>query len=298
MTVTTEQTLLAAVQAALTLPPTGIATPGGANVGNGTVVNIRAALPAVIGAYALAFTDTTHYSVTDPKGNVIGAGVTNQPFSEEGLSLAVMTGTAPFAANDSFAVNLAYPTAAGAQVYMPRDWPLAPNGLPTILIYWPEEEKDSLGPNAPAFDVLVTIRLVARVLSLPGKGDAGATAALAALGVIKRQIEVAVINNYALYRLISEIQKIHTRAEVKDNGEQHVGELTMDMVLKYAQGTGDFAPILTSPVGEIAIYADLLDVADPSGTYSPPFAYPVTPEPRTEGPDGRVEAGVVLPVTD
>ncbi len=78
------------------------------------------------------------------------------------------------------------------------------------------------------------------------------------------------------------------------SGERHIGELTMDFEVVFYQGPEDFSPIVATPIQEIMLYADLIDVADLLGTYAPPFDYPVAPAPRPSGPDGRVEVAAVI----
>lgn len=185
-------------------------------------------------------------------------------------------------------------TIAGDNVWQPRDYPATPALFPLIFVNSPKEHKQSQGPNAPAYDVATTFRLVGRV---KGKAPAGALTAAAvqtALGILQRQIERAVINDYDLFQKISQITTVDSEQMITAEGEQNVGEVTMDMVLEFYQGTEDFAPIPSNPIAEIALYADLLDVADLLGTYTPPFDYPVPAAPRTQGPDGRVEIGAVL----
>lgn len=287
-------TLVNMVVALLTLPDTGVANAKDGNTGNGVVQTIRAAPPALLGIYVATLTDPVTYQVTDPKGVVLGNGTVGQGFAAQGFGMVLMPGTVAFVAGDAFAITLAAPTGAGTKVYPPKDWPTKPELYPIILVGWTDDDKESLGPNGPQYDVTTTIRVSAKVQSLPEADDAGAAACLAAIGVLKRQIEVAIIARYSLYRIINEIGSVRSKVDVRNEGEQHVGEVTMDFAMKYPQLADDFAPVMSSPIGEIAIFADLLNVADPSGTYVPPFDYAVEPAPRTEGPDGRVEAGAVI----
>lgn len=186
-------------------------------------------------------------------------------------------------------------TAAGANIFSPRTWPIALDGMPVVLVQSPKERKESLGPNAPSYDVLATIRVVGRLTFKALPDDAAATQALAALSILQRQIEVAVINNYALFLLISEIVSVDTVNDVKSEGNQPIAELTMDFVCKFYQGPECFAQPVLTPINELAIYGDLLNVFDPTGTYVPPApGDPVVPPPRDIGPDGRIEIGAIV----
>lgn len=185
-------------------------------------------------------------------------------------------------------------TVAQDRVYNPRTWPLAPSLYPTILVQSPKERKESKGKNAPAYDVFATFRLVARVTMKAQAGDAAAVQVLDALAAFQRQIEVAVINNYELYLIISEIASVDTVNEVKSEGNQPIGELTMDLQCVFYQGTEMFAPIVPQEITEFAAFADLINRFDPAVLYVPPFPYDTTLPPRSTGPDGRVEAGAVF----
>lgn len=188
-------------------------------------------------------------------------------------------------------------TVAGDRIYSPRDWPASTGDLPIIKIAQPIERKDSQGPNAPAYDVTATVQVIATVTLLPAiTNDQAAGVAQGALAVVQRQIERAVINNYELYLVISEIVSVDVKSEVRSTGSGHIGELTMDFAMKFYQGTEAFYPIDTTPISEFALLADMINVADKLGTYTqdPDFPYPVAPAPRIEGPDGRVEIGALI----
>jgi len=96
-------------------------------------------------------------------------------------------------------------------------------------------------------------------------------------------------------------------------GEQHLGELTVDVGMEFYQGPEDFYPLEGEvieppfdavnaamvqpivPLTEFNVTTDLVNVADPTGTYpDAPFPDVVTPAPRTAGPDGRAEGGLLF----
>lgn len=185
-------------------------------------------------------------------------------------------------------------TVAGTRVFNPRSWPTPLGDLPILLLQSPVERKESLGPNAPSFDVIVHIKLQGRLTFKALPDDAGAALALDALATFQRQIERAVINNFALYRIISEIVSVDIVNEVKSEGNQPIAELTMDFACKFYQGPEAFAPPVLGTLDEMAIYMDLLNLYDPNGDYVPPMVYDVETSPRPSGPDGRVEIGAVV----
>jgi hypothetical protein len=188
-------------------------------------------------------------------------------------------------------------TAAGTNVFAPRDWPTDTSEMPILLVQSPSEVKENAAGRSgpPQFTVTTTIRVVGRVTAKAQTGDAGAMAALAATGVLQRQIEVAVINNYALRRAIQQFSSVTVKNGVSAEGEQHIAELVMDFALEFYQGPEDFAPNPSSVLEQFAIYADLVNVFSPTGTFAgTPFAGQAHPSPRTSGPDGRAEGAAVI----
>ena len=98
-----------------------------------------------------------------------------------------------------FVTALKGATDAGQSVYSPFDWPTQSDSYPIITVRAPKERKESMGRNAPLFTVTSTIEIVAKTKSPALVGDAGSAVALAALEVIKAQIESALINNPAAH---------------------------------------------------------------------------------------------------
>ena len=102
--------------------------------------------------------------------------------------------------------------------------------------------------------------------------------------------------------MIQQIASVQIRNNVKSDAELHVAELAMDFAIEFYQGPEDFAPIVASPFAELAVYADLVNIFSPTGTFDSslePFDA-ATPAPRTSGPDGRPEfkALIELPQDD
>lgn len=195
------------------------------------------------------------------------------------------------------AVSAVDATAVGANWSAPRDWPTAPQDMPIGMVQSPSEHKQSLGRSgAQQFTVTSTIRLVVRAWSKATAGDLGAAAVLSVLGVIQRQIEIAVINSFDLTQVIQQITAVRVQNGVSADADRHMGELVIDIDLEFYQGPEDFAPIAASPFSELAIYADLVNIFSPTGTFDSalePFTS-ATASPRTEGPDGRPEAKALI----
>lgn len=210
-----------------------------------------------------------------------------------------MTTTTPEVLADLVVAALLGKTVAAAAVHPCRDWPTKLDDLPMIVLDMPSEAKTSLG-NAgyPSFNSVATIPIHGRVTAKAGAGDAGANAVRAALAILKRQIEVAVINDPAIMKLIQQFPFVRSRMGVSSEGAQHVGEVIVEVGMEYFQGDEDFAQPEVSDLEALQVYADLLNVFDPSKTYpDPPFPDAVTPAPRTSGPDGRAEGFAFIDLT-
>jgi len=205
-------------------------------------------------------------------------------------------GTTANQLQDDIVAVLTGATAAGDQVYSPRDWPTTPPETPILMVQSPIERKESLGrSSAQQFTTTITIRVVGRLTSKASTGDAGAVAVLAALGVLQDQIERAVINSYDLTRRIQQIAAVDVKNGVSSAAELHLGELVMDFHLETYEGPENFAPIPGTPIDEMAIYGDLVNVFSPHNTFTgTPFDSAATPAPRTEGPDGRDEGALLI----
>jgi hypothetical protein len=185
-------------------------------------------------------------------------------------------------------------TSAGANVYTALDRPTWAGNCPVIFLQTPSEDKESLGRNgAPQYVVTTTVRVVARVQQPQEANDAGAAKAELALEQLQAQIEVALINNPALMSKLQQFAWVRVQKQVSGESAVHLGELVMEIGMEFYQGPEDFYPIVGAPIEQITIDADLVNVADPTGTYAnPPFPDAVVPAPRTSGPDGRAEGGL------
>jgi hypothetical protein len=86
------------------------AVAGGGNTGNGTVGSLSGSSSAEVGTYTINMTAATAFTVTNPKGEVIGSGSTGVAFANE-INFTVTAGGTPFAAGDSFTIAVPAGTA-------------------------------------------------------------------------------------------------------------------------------------------------------------------------------------------
>jgi hypothetical protein len=190
-------------------------------------------------------------------------------------------------------------TDAGAMVYAPRDWPTFDNTYPVLFVSDPEEQGDSLGPNAPQFNVVTTLVIEARSQASPVGDDQGAAFVFDQLEGMRDQIKRALINYTPLMKQLQQFSFFRSRITNDASGDQHLGRLVFEIGLEFYQGPEDFYPYPLNTVDELHLHVDTLNVFDPGGTYpNPPFPDAVTPAPRTTGPDGRDEGYIVVPKPD
>jgi hypothetical protein len=112
-------------------------------------------------------------------------------------------------------------TAAGSNVFAPRDWPETPVQLPTLIVTMPAENKQSWGPNGPKFTTTATIVVLGRLL---GTTEMDAEAKLEAL---IEQIQNAVLPDFNVLALIQEFSSVDTQISITDDGEDQIGEASV-----------------------------------------------------------------------
>lgn len=156
-------------------------------------------------------------------------------------------------------------TSAGSNVFSPLDMPTWNGEYPILFITTPDEDGESLGRNgAPQFTVTATLRVVARVAQMAAGNDQGAALAYAALETLRDQIKVAVINYPPLMQQLQQFPYYRTRMDVKAEGEQHLGEVVVDIGLEFYQGPEDFYPIPIVPLDGVDV-----TFVEPDGTTAP-----------------------------
>ena len=175
-----------------------------------------------------------------------------------------------------FVTALKGATDAGQSVYSPFDWPTQPDSYPIITVRAPKERNESMGRNAPLFTVTSTIEIVAKTKSPALVGDAGSAVALAALEVIKAQIESALINNPAVWAVpgdaygaqrIQQFTSVESEMSTSSEGEMPIAELVMHIEVEFVQGPEDFYQIPFDPLTGFDAGVEM-----PAGTVEPGFS--------------------------
>lgn len=186
-------------------------------------------------------------------------------------------------------------TNAGANVFNPRDWPTWDGTYPVVLVSAPKEDGESLGRNAPQFTVTTSMHIEARLQAGATDSDASATSLLGSLQDMREQVKQAVINYPPLMSVLQQYPYYRSNIMTDPSGDQHLGQMVLEIGMEFYQGPEDFYPINPVPLNEIDLHVDSVNIFDPNGTYTnPPFPEAVTPAPRTQGPDGRDEGYLVI----
>lgn len=178
-------------------------------------------------------------------------------------------------------------TLAGANVFAPRDTPLASSELPAIMVDDQREDSESRG-NAgfPAF-------LTTAILLVEAKVERETSEAVKAdLSTLRRQIKVAALTDWSIIASVEQVVGVRTETAISAEGKKHVGELRMQFAFRYPE---DFEPVITDQLDGLDVHADLTDPFDRTGVYpDAPFPEAARPAPRTSGPDGRDEAALSI----
>jgi hypothetical protein len=166
--------------------------------------------------------------------------------------------------------------AAAADIQAYREWSISTlNGLfdPKITFDLPEEVKDGIG-RAGASQFTTTGLIVlhgfvsARSAAAPGS-DGGEIRVRQALISLRRQIEVAIVNNPALWDAgIQQIKRIRSASQTsKDTNGFHLGELRMEFALEYYQGPEDFDPFTPVDLDDVNVSMTVGDNTVPAATF-------------------------------
>ncbi len=107
-------------------------------------------------------------------------------------------------------------TAAGSKVYENRALATTTSGLPVIVLTTPTERKQSVGPGAPKFTTVIDLIVDAQI-------DGTTENVADRLEAFVEQIEMAVLANAAVVRLVQEFGLVETNTTINDTGGTPIG---------------------------------------------------------------------------
>jgi hypothetical protein len=135
-------------------------------------------------------------------------------------------------------------TMAALRVHEASSWPSVVPEDPVILFEPADEDKEFGGLGAPQFNVTAIIVLHGRVTSTALADDGAANAVRQMLATLRRQIEVAIVNDYELTKVIDRFVSIRSRIKTSEEGRQIVGEVGIEFRLLFYQGPEAFQPVV------------------------------------------------------
>lgn len=211
------------------------------------------------------------------------------------------------------AVALVLQQLTGVTVDTPGDWDTTATSLPNIKLRALGDIKDSASRSMPTFTTVAPLQLLARVRA---QTAAEAQDAIEALGL---QIEDAVLIAPEVIPALQQIAKVTTKQRVTADGEEHYGELEMQIDCETFEqfDPAELAPERLITLQQMVLRLDMLSPFDPGNeaqigqqsdvlaevdeglieagsqaeTVYPDAAHPETvlPAPRSRGRDGRDE---------
>lgn len=180
-------------------------------------------------------------------------------------------------------------------------------GLPAILVRTGTEGKAStIRAGLPQFNSSVSIEVLCAVSSTT------AEKAQDEIEGLWFQIENILLTDYSIIGSVQNVSSVDSKLEIDSSGNDHIAAISAAFVYEGfevydsqsfvnqptdPQQQFPIQPEPTVPLESSGIHFDLVNVADPSGTYpDPAFPDSVVPAPRTHGPDGRDEAVLDIPL--
>ncbi|RDU99229.1 hypothetical protein [Trinickia dinghuensis] len=162
-------------------------------------------------------------------------------------------------------------TSAGNNVFFARTWPTQ-GPYPALLVQPLDETGESWGnAGAPAFNVTVTLKVLARTAqpaAAPGSAfDAGSMAVAEALETLRDEVKAAIINNPTLMGAGAPVQEFSSfRCALTQaiDSEEPMAEMSIEIDMVTVQGPRDFYQPTLTPLQGVDV-----TVQEPDGTTVP-----------------------------
>ncbi len=143
-------------------------------------------------------------------------------------------------------------TAAGDKVYENRALPADAAGLPIIVLTTPSERKQSFGPGAPKFTTVIDLAVDAQI-------DGTREDVADRLELFVEQIEMAILANAAVVRLIQEFGLVESSMTINETGAKPIGTARLVFSVAIPQ---TYDPAMPDRLNEIDVSRQA-DGADP-----------------------------------
>ncbi|GBQ23135.1 hypothetical protein AA12717_1403 [Gluconacetobacter sacchari DSM 12717] len=120
-------------------------------------------------------------------------------------------------------------TMAGQRVFTACTMPSRPADLPNIYVQSPTDRAESLNRGPPQFVRTGLIVVIARVSAASGPE------AEVALDILTEQIELAILTNGPLMRMITQVSSLETGIRVNAETSPVIGEARMDFTMEWIE---------------------------------------------------------------
>lgn len=196
------------------------------------------------------------------------------------------------------ALNAIQTSAQIATIDSPGDWTTPPEKMPAVLVRNAHERKESIQKGMAEFTTTASIEIEARLQAV---SSSAAQDEIEALGYL---LENAILTNYSVIGMVSQVASVDTQTEISSDGSQHLGGIKMTFSFEMPEmydptatppllTTWPVVPAQTVPLTNFTLTGDLINIFDPNGIYvGTLFPNSILPAPRTSGPDGRMEGGL------
>ena len=147
-------------------------------------------------------------------------------------------------------------TDAGARVFQPGDWPTVRGQMPIIKLRILRARRQSPSRSgSPQYTTTAMIRVIGEVEAYASEDNAGAAIAEAACWLLKRQIEIAIVNSHELFMRIQQIASIDSSLVISSEGATHIAAIVMDFAVEFFEDADSFAPVSADDVNDIDLTA-------------------------------------------
>lgn len=160
---------------------------------------------------------------------------------------------------------LADKTDAEDRVAVPGDLPTQSDQFPILKARVLAEDKQSTGHGSISFLTLLTIRINGEVSEPVDPDDEMLVATIQTkLLALKRQVEIAIINSYPLFRIVQRLVSVQSQFAYTASAARLAG-IQSDYTFELYQDADDFAPLDVDDITEIQAVDPL---HPPIGLYS------------------------------
>ncbi|MGI4764566.1 MAG: hypothetical protein ACRYGP_05815 [Janthinobacterium lividum] len=159
-----------------------------------------------------------------------------------------------------------YPTPAEDRVKRPGDLPTQSEEYPILKLRLVSETRQATGRGSIGFTTTATIRVVGEVSAQADLGGPDNSDIEAQLWALKRASEIAIINSYPLFGVVSQLSSVQSQLSFTAQAT-HLAGIQADFAFEFWEDGDDFAPIAATVVTGFDVHLP----AGPGFSTSPPL---------------------------